>query len=87
MRRLSTTVLVTLSLCLSLPDAALPRDPLINNTLSLPGEMKKSVLLAHELADVRGAVWPLIFGIATVDLALQAYYFGVYIPKTRGGRG
>ncbi|MDC6459090.1 hypothetical protein PQY66_01975 [Luminiphilus sp.] len=66
MRRLSTTVLVT---------------------LSLPGEMKKSVLLAHELADVRGAVWPLIFGIATVDLALQAYYFGVYIPKTRGGRG
>ncbi|MDG1800138.1 MAG: hypothetical protein P8H06_05640 [Luminiphilus sp.] len=87
MRRLSTTVLVTLSLCFLLPAAALPRDALINNTLSLPGEMKKSVLLAHELADVRGAVWPLIFGIATVDLALQAYYFGVYIPKTRGGRG
>jgi hypothetical protein len=87
MRRASATVLVTLSLCLSLPAAALPRDALINNTLSLPGEMKKSVLLAHELADVRGAVWPLIFGIATVDLALQAYYFGVYIPKTRGGRG
>ena len=52
MRRLSTTVLVTLSLCLSLPAAALPRDALINNTLSLPGELKKSVLLEHELADV-----------------------------------
>ena len=87
MRRLSTTVLVTLSLCLSLPAAALPRDALINNTLSLPGELKKSVLLEHELADVRGAVWPLIFGVVTVDLALQAYYFGGYIPKTRGGRG
>lgn len=86
MRRYTTSCLLTLSLCLTLPVAAMPPDALINNTLSVPGEINKAVIVNNELAEVRGQVWPLILGVVAVDLALQAYFYGVYLPNTRGGR-
>jgi hypothetical protein len=64
----------------------MPPDALINNTLSVPGEINKAVIVNNELAEVRGQVWPLILGVVAVDLALQAYFYGVYLPNTRGGR-
>jgi|TARA_E500000075_G_C6920093_1_gene283683 hypothetical protein len=64
----------------------MPPDALINNTLSVPGEINKAVIVDSELAEVRGQVWPLILGVVAVDLALQAYFYGVYLPNTRGGR-
>lgn len=85
MRRYTTSCLLTFSLCLTLPVAAMPPDALINNTLSVPGEINKAVIVDSELAEVRGQVWPLILGVVAVDLALQAYFYGVYLPNTRGG--
>ena len=85
MRRYTTSCLLTLSLCLTLPAAAMPPDALINNTLSVPGEINKAVIVDNDLAEVRGQVWPLILGVVAVDLALQAYFYGVYLPNTRGG--
>ena len=85
MRRYTTSCLLTLSLCLPLPAAAMPPDALINNTLSVPGEINKAVIVDNDLEEVRGQVWPLILGVVAVDLALQAYFYGVYLPNTRGG--
>ena len=57
-------------------------DALINNQLSLK---TKSIMLDTDISEVRGEVWPIIFGVVAVDLALQAYFYGVYVPSTRRG--
>jgi hypothetical protein len=61
-----------------------PPDALVNNTLSLPAELNKSIIIDEDIAEIRGQLWPFILGVVAVDLALQTYYYGVYIPQTRG---
>jgi hypothetical protein len=57
----------------------------VNNNLSLPGEITKSIMLDTDVSEIRGEVWPVILGVVAVDLALQAYFYGVYVPSTRRG--
>jgi hypothetical protein len=64
---------------------AAPPDALVNNNLSLPGEISKSIMLDTDVSEIRGEVWPVILGVVAVDLALQAYFYGVYVPSTRRG--
>ena len=40
--------------------------------------------VTQDIAQLRGQLWPFILGVVAVDLALQTYFFGVYVPKTRG---
>jgi hypothetical protein len=30
--------------------------------------------------ELRGQMWPVIVGITTIDLALQSYFWGIYVP-------
>ena len=85
MEQSKTVAALAFCLCISLPAAAAPPDALINNTLSLPAELSKSIMVNPNIADIRGEVWPYILGVAAVDLALQAYFYGVYVPLTRRG--
>jgi hypothetical protein len=70
---------------MSLSAVAAPPDALVNNNLSLPGEITKSIILDTNISEIRGEVWPVILGVVAVDLALQAYFYGVYVPSTRRG--
>ena len=36
----------------------------------------------QSIHDLRGQMWPIIVGITTIDIALQSYFWGVYIPAT-----
>ena len=85
MKQIKTLAVLALSMGMSLTAVAAPPDALINNQLSLPGEMTKSIMLETDISEVRGEVWPIIFGVVAVDLALQAYFYGVYVPSTRRG--
>lgn len=85
MKQIKTLAVLALSMGMSLNTVAAPPDALINNSLSLPGEMTKSIMLDVGISEVRGEVWPIIFGVVAVDLALQAYFYGVYVPSTRRG--
>ena len=85
MKQIKTLAVLALSVAMSLTAVAAPPDALINNQLSLPGEMTKSIVLDTDISEVRGEVWPIIFGVVAVDLALQAYFYGVYVPSTRRG--
>jgi hypothetical protein len=42
-------------------------------------------MLDTDVSEIRGEVWPVILGVVAVDLALQAYFYGVYVPSTRRG--
>ena len=33
------------------------------------------------MADTRGELWPMIFTVAAVDIALSSYFWGVYVPQ------
>ena len=85
MKQIKTLAVLALSMGMSLTAVAAPSDALINNQLSLPGEMTKSIMLDTDISEVRGEVWPIIFGVVAVDLALQAYFYGVYVPSTQRG--
>lgn len=85
MKQIKTTAVVALLTGMSLSAVAAPPDALINNNLSLPGEMTKSIMVDTDISGVRGEVWPMIFGVVAVDLALQAYFYGVYVPSSRRG--
>ena len=85
MKQIKTLAVLALSMGMSLTAVAAPPDALINNHLSLSGEMTKLIMLDTDISEVRGEVWPIIFGVVAVDLALQAYFYGVYVPSTRGG--
>ena len=85
MNQIKTLTVLALSMGMSLPAVAAPPNALINNSLSLPGEMTKSIMLDTDISEVRGEVWPFILGVVAVDLALQAYFYGVYVPANRRG--
>lgn len=85
MKQIRTLAVLALSMGMSVSAVAAPPDALINNNLSLPGEMTKSIMLDTHISEVRGEVWPIIFGVVAVDLALQAYFYGVYVPSTPRG--
>ena len=85
MKQIKTLAVLVRSMGMSLTAVAAPPNALINNQLSLPGEMTKSIVLDTDISEVRGEVWPIIFGVVAVDLALQAYFYGVYVPSTRRG--
>lgn len=82
MRRFTQSLALLFSISLGLPAMATPHDALINNALSMPGEINKAVIIESDLKETRGQLWPFIFGVVAVDLALQAYVYGVYIPAT-----
>ena len=88
MRHLSQSFAIILASFTAFPAAATPTDALINNTLSLPAELKKAMIVdedvTQDVAELRGQLWPFILGVVAVDLALQTYFCGVYIPPTRG---
>ena len=88
MRHYSQTFAITLASLTAFPAAATPTDALINNTLSLPAELNKAIIVdkdvTQDIAELRGQLWPFILGVVAVDLALQTYYYGVYVPQTRG---
>ena len=88
MRHLSQLFAIILASFTALPAAATPLDALINNTLSLPAELNKAMIvdkdITEDIAELRGQLWPFILGVVAVDLALQTYFYGVYIPPTRG---
>ena len=84
MRHFSQSFAAILAALMAFPAAASPPDALINNTLSLPAELNKTIIIDEDIAEIRGQLWPFILGVVAVDLALQTYYYGVYIPQTRG---
>ena len=85
MQRIKTIAVLAISMTMSLSAVAAPPDALVNNNLSLPGEISKSIMLDTDVSEIRGEVWPVILGVVAVDLALQAYFYGVYVPSTRRG--
>lgn len=85
MQRIKTIAVLAISMTMSLSAVAAPPDALVNNNLSLPGEITKSIMLDTDVSEIRGEVWPVILGVVAVDLALQAYFYGVYEPSTRRG--
>jgi len=85
MQRIQTIAVLAISMTMSLSAVAAPPDALVNNNLSLPGEISKSIMLDTDVSEIRGEVWPVILGVVAVDLALQAYFYGVYVPSTRRG--
>lgn len=85
MQRIKTIAVLAISMMMSLSAVAAPPDALVNNNLSLPGEITKSIMLDTDVSEIRGEVWPVILGVVAVDLALQAYFYGVYVPSTRRG--
>lgn len=85
MQRIQTIAVLAISMMMSLSAVAAPPDALVNNNLSLPGEISKSIMLDTDVSEIRGEVWPVILGVVAVDLALQAYFYGVYVPSTRRG--
>jgi hypothetical protein len=84
MRHFSQSFVAILAALTVFPAAASPPDALVNNTLSLPAELNKTIIIDEDIAQIRGQLWPFILGVVAVDLALQTYYYGVYIPQTRG---
>ena len=88
MRHLSQSFAIILASFTAFPAAATPPDALINNTLLLPAELNKAMIVdkdvTEDIAELRGQLWPFILGVVAVDLALQTYFYGVYIPPTRG---
>ena len=85
MQRIKTIAVLAISMTMSLSAVAAPPDALVNNNLSLPGEITKSIMLDTDVSEIRGEVWPVILGVVAVDLARQAYFYGVYVPSTRRG--
>ena len=85
MQRIQTIAVLAISMTMSLSAVSAPPDALVNNNLSLPGEISKSIMLDTDVSEIRGEVWPVILGVVAVDLALQAYFYGVYVPSTRRG--
>ena len=85
MKQIKTLAVLAISMGVSATAVAAPPDALINNSLSLPAEMTKSIMIDTDISEVRGEVWPFIFGVVAVDLALQTYYYGIYVPSTRRG--
>lgn len=85
MQRIKTIAVLAISMTMSLSAVAAPPDALVNNNLSLPGEITKSIMLDTDVSEIRGEVWHVILGVVAVDLALQAYFYGVYVPSTRRG--
>ena len=85
MQRIQTIAVLAISMTMSLSAVAAPPDALVNNNLSLPGEITKSIMLDTDISEIRGEVWPVILGVVAVDLALPAYFYGVYVPSTRRG--
>ena len=85
MQRIQTIAVLAISMTMSLSAVAAPPDALVNNNLSLPGEITKSIMSDTDISEIRGEVWPVILGVVAVDLALQAYFYGVYVPSTRRG--
>ena len=85
MQRIQTIAVLAISMTMSLSAVAAPPDALVNNNLSLPGEISKSIMLDTDVSEIRGEVWSVILGVVAVDLALQAYFYGVYVPSTRRG--
>ena len=88
MRQFSQSFAIILASLTAFPAAATPTDALINNTLSLPAELNKAMIVdedvTQDIAQLRGQLWPFILGVVAVDLALQTYFYGVYVPKTWG---
>lgn len=88
MRQFSQSFAIILASLTAFPAAATPTDALINNTLSLPAELNKAMIVdedvTQDIAQLRGQLWPFILGVVAVDLALQTHFYGVYVPKTRG---
>ena len=88
MRHYSQTFAIILASLTAFPAAATPTDALINNTLSLPAELNKTMIVdedvTQDIAELRGQLWRFILGVVAVDLALQTYFYGVYVPQTRG---
>ena len=88
MRHYSQSFAIILASLTAFPAAATPTDAPINNMLSLPAELHKAIIVdkdvTQDIAELRGQLWPFILGVVAVDLALQTYYYGVYVPQTRG---
>jgi hypothetical protein len=87
-RHYSQSFAIILASLTAFSAAATPTDALINNTLSLPAELNKAMIVdndvTQDIAEIRGQLWPFILGVVAVDLALQTYFYGIYVPQTRG---
>lgn len=44
--------------------------------------MPPNLSAEQSIYDLRGQIWPIIVGITTIDIALQSYFWGVYVPAT-----
>ena len=88
MRHFSQSRVVILTSLAAFPAAATPPDAPIDNKLSLLAELKKAVIVdedvTQDVVEVRGQLWPFIRGVVAVDLALKTYFYGFYVPQTRG---
>lgn len=45
------------------------------------------VLDDSEMRETQGELWPFIFGVATLDLALATFFWGAYVPTVSGTGG
>ncbi|MEE4279664.1 MAG: hypothetical protein V2I82_14450 [Halieaceae bacterium] len=39
------------------------------------------------MESTEGELWPFVFGVAGLDIALSAYFYGVYVPAISGTGG
>ena len=54
MRHFSQSFVAILAALRAFPAAASPPDALINNTLSLPAELNKTIIIDEDIAEIRG---------------------------------
>ena len=54
MRHFSQSFVAILAALMAFPAAASPPDALINNTLSLPAELNKTIIIDEDIAEIRG---------------------------------
>ena len=75
MRHFSQSFAIILASLTALPAAATPTDALINNTLSLPAELNKAIIVdkdvTQDIAELRGQLWPFILGVVAVDTLIR----------------
>ncbi len=62
-----------------------PADVEFESALELAFEQPARQLVkpldGSDMAETQGELWPMIFAVAATDIALQAYFWGVYVPQ------
>ena len=99
-RKMLTAVLAVVTLTTQLPATAdslatvpvetplvpIAERDLLANAFDGIGPPTTVLLDDQTMRDTRGELWPFVFGVVGLDLALAGYFWGVYVPAV-GGSG